>query len=206
MTRREADTPARGPRAPVSDAAVDACRRGDRDALERVFREECPALQRTIARMVGPGPDVDDLLQSTLVTAIGAFPRFRGQASVRTWLTGIAIRVVHGHLRRPDRTRRVPLQAITGEPASTEAPLDQRADARRRLERLHDHLDAIDPKQRIAFVLHVIEGRPIDEVAALVDATKTATRSRVFWARLRLMTRLRRDPWFHDVAPPGGEP
>lgn len=206
MTRREADTPARGPRTPVSDALIDACRRGDRDALEQVFRDESPALQHMIARLVGPGPDVDDLLQGTLVTAIGAFPRFRGEASVRTWLTGIAIRVVHAHLRRPDRTRRAPLQAIAGEPASTDAPIDQRVDARRRLERLHDHLDAIDPKQRIAFVLHVIEGRPIDEVAALVDATRTATRSRVFWARLRLMARLRRDPWFHDVALPGGEP
>ena len=73
------------------DASVlDACRRGERDALARVLRERGPMLQRLVTRLVGPGPDVDDLVQTTFVQAIRAFPRFRGEASVDTWLQRIA--------------------------------------------------------------------------------------------------------------------
>lgn len=193
--------PSLAPSSTEIERRIDACRRGDRDALGAVFRAEGPAIHRTISRLVGPGPDADDCLQLTFETAIGAFPRFRGEASIRTWLTGIAIRVVHAQLRRPARTRREPLTAA---PEATTADARPVVDARRRLARLQQHLDALDVKQRIAFVLHVVEGRSIDEIAALVDASKATTRSRVFWARVRLMKRLRRDPWFADV-PLGGE-
>ena len=62
------------------------------------------------------------------------------------------------------------------------------------VERLHHHLGALAPKLRIAFVLHVFEGLPIDEVSALVGASSITTRSRVFWARRRLLARAAKDP------------
>lgn len=175
---------------------VDACRCGDRNALGRVFASEAPALQRLIAHLVGPGPDVEDLLQTTLIAAVAGFPRFRGEAAIRTWLMGIAIRVVRQELQRPERRRRVPLDVVRIEEPADEVPPDRRVDARRRLERIYHHLGSVGAPQRIAFVLHVVEGRPIDEVAALMNASRTATKSRVFWARLRLMRRLRADRAF----------
>lgn len=195
MNRRPDPTP---PGTRPSDPLIAACRRGERTALEQVFRQESPQLARLIARVLGPHADADDVLQNTLVIAMGAFPRFRGEATVQTWLTGIALRVIKGHLRRPERTRRVHLEALP-ELEAPEVPADVRTDTRRRLERLYTHLEAIGPLKRIAFVLHVIDGLPIDEVASLVDASRAATKSRVFWARLRLMKRLRRDPLFNDV-------
>jgi DNA-directed RNA polymerase specialized sigma24 family protein len=66
--------------------------------------------------------------------------------------------------------------------------------------RLNHHLQAISPKKRIAFVLHVFEGLPIEEVAALTAASVTATKSRVFWARRELIKRAQRDPILRDIA------
>lgn len=192
-------TPESDPRTGVGDdpAVIDACRQGDRAALGRVFAAEAPGLQRLIAHLIGPGPDVEDLLQATLVAAIDAFPRFRGEAAVRTWLSGIAIRLVHHHLRRPDRKRRVPLDLVPEDVDEGHAAAPDRAlDARRQLARVYEHLATIGARQRIAFVLHVIDGRPIDEVASLMNASRAATKSRVFWARLRLLSRLRRDRAF----------
>jgi RNA polymerase sigma-70 factor (ECF subfamily) len=169
-----------------------------------VFRACAPALERQIARLVGPDADLEDLMQTTFVKAIGAFPRYRGEAPVQLWLASIAVHVVRDHLRRPDRRRRVPLQTLEGdaEPAAPAGTPDRQADTRRRLERLYHHLEAVGEKNRTAFILHVLDGRPIDEVAALVGASRVATKSRVFLARRALFARVAADPALADLLPP----
>jgi RNA polymerase sigma-70 factor (ECF subfamily) len=178
---------------------IDACRRGDKAALERVLRAHTPDLTRFLTRMIGPSADVDDLLQATLIATVSAFPRFRGEASVRTWMTRIAVNVVREHLRRPERTRKVSLELVADEPPSGAPGSDQIIDQRGRLERVYHHLNAIPAKQRVAFVLHVFEGRPMEEVAALTDASVTATKSRVFFARRALLARARKDARLRDL-------
>jgi DNA-directed RNA polymerase specialized sigma24 family protein len=69
-----------------------------------------------------------------------------------------------------------------------------------KIERLEQHLRALGPKKRIAFVLHVFEGMPLEEVAALMGAGLAATKSRVFWARRELMARAARDPLLRELA------
>ncbi|HEX2677371.1 MAG TPA: RNA polymerase sigma factor [Polyangiales bacterium] len=175
---------------------IEACRRGERAALHTVFVTHSPYLERLLGRVVGPSLEVQDLLQSTFLAAIGAFPRFRGEAHVRTWLARIAVRIAHEKLRSASHKRR----ADVGDPGerSDDTVRSEHAehdlDMRRRVARLHLHLDTIGPKKRIAFVLHVFEGHPIEEVAALTGASVTATKSRVFWARRELMKRASRDP------------
>jgi len=177
-----------------SPAVIDACRRGDRQALESVLRENAPVIERLLVRMIGPGADLEDLLQTTLIAVVQAFPRYRGEASVRTWMTRIAVNVVRQHLRRPYERRRVSLELVPAEPVDNSPVADRLADHRAKLERVFHHLEAIGPRKRVAFVLHVFEGHPIDEVAALMGASKSATKSRVFWARRALLARARKDP------------
>ena len=182
---------------------IEACRRGDRTALEVVLRPLVPAIERLIARLVPETADAEDLLQNTLAAAIVAFPKFRGDATVKTWLSRIATCQVQDHWRSPARRRRAGLEVVDGDLVAP-GRADAHAEARRRLDRLYEHLAAIGPRKRIAFVLHVIDGRPIDEVATIMGATVAATRSRVLWGRRALMARLRRDPLLADLAK-GGE-
>ena len=174
------------------DVDLDACRRGDRGALDAVFRAHAKGLARLLTRIVGPRADVEDLLQETFAAAITAFPKFRGEASVKTWLHRIAINVAQSFLRRPRHRREVELG---DEPASEEMSPEQRELSRK----LYEHLDAIDATKRITLVLYVIEGHSIDEIAAMMNAGKAATRSRILWARRKLMKRLRKDPAFAGV-------
>lgn len=180
----------------ADEPLVQACRAGRRDALEEVFRRHLRTLERLIRKLIGPSGDVDDLLQNTLLAAISAFPSFRGDAPVGAWLSGIAVRVVRDHLRRPERRRLSPLDALPPErePIALGAGPDHLTDHRRQLARLYGHLDRIDADKRVAFVLHVLDGHPIEEVAELVGASTTATKSRVFWARRKLLARVRKDP------------
>jgi RNA polymerase sigma-70 factor (ECF subfamily) len=181
---------------------IEACRQGDRRALEAVFSAHAPHLERLLARLVGPSLEVEDLVQSTFVAAIGAFPRFRGEAQVRTWLARIAIRIAQERLRRAEHRRRGDLPGLEESAADPHAPhgAEERGlDARRKVARLHEHLEMIAPKKRIAFVLHVFEGHALEDVAALTGASLTATKSRVFWARRELLKRAGRDPILRDL-------
>jgi RNA polymerase sigma-70 factor (ECF subfamily) len=186
------------PAAPAPAAAfdLDACRAGDRGALETVFRAHAPAIARLLRRLVGPSADVEDLLQETFAEAIVAFARFRGEAAVKTWLHRIAIHVAHAHLRRPRHRREVLLRDDTDQRSTGESPED-----RELARRLYEHLDAIGPDKRLALVLRVIEGHTVEEIAALTGTSRAATRSRIFWARRALMKRLARDPLFAGRQP-----
>jgi RNA polymerase sigma-70 factor, ECF subfamily len=192
----------KGPAAP-SPAQLAGCRRGDRAALEAVLGAHAPRLERLLARLVGPGADAEDLLQETFIEAITAFPRFRGDASVSTWLHRIAVHVAHRHLRRPQRRRTVSLEVVPGNERPDPAASPERGvELRRQLERLYGHLDRLSANKRIAFLLHVVDDRPIAEVAALMGATEAATKSRVFWARRALLARVARDPGLADLVAP----
>jgi RNA polymerase sigma-70 factor, ECF subfamily len=176
-------------------ALLDGCRRGERAALEVVFRAEAPVLERVLARIVASSADLDDLLQLTVEHAIRAFPAFRGEASVRTWLTRIAVRTAMHHLKHPSRKRRVAFEVIEGgqNDVSPSRPQHE-AEARARLATLREHLDKLEPKHRTAFVLFQVEGRAMEEVAALMDTNVSTTKSRVMYARRKLLARLAKDP------------
>jgi RNA polymerase sigma-70 factor (ECF subfamily) len=181
---------------------IEACRKGDRRALQAVFLAHAPYLERLLGRVVGSALEVEDLLQSTFLAAIHAFPRFRGEAQVRTWLARIAIRTAQDRLRSAAHRRRGAVSDLeeTDDPRALLAISESALDMRRGMSRLNVHLQAIAPKKRIAFVLHVFEGLPLEEVAALVGASVTATKSRVFFARRELLKRAQRDPVLREFA------
>ncbi|MFN0245364.1 MAG: RNA polymerase sigma factor [Kofleriaceae bacterium] len=195
-TSRDSDPAPAPARVPVEQ--LEACRRGERSALDAVFRAHAQGLARLLKRIVGPSADVEDLLQETFANAITAFPTFRGEASIKTWLHRIGVYVAHQHLRRPRHRREVALDdadAISRE--TTETP-----ETREVARRLYAHLGTLDATKRIALVLYAIEGHTVDEIAALMGAGRAATRSRIFWARRGLMRSMRRDPMFADKGTP----
>jgi RNA polymerase sigma-70 factor (ECF subfamily) len=184
----------------LDPATLRACRKGDRAALTAVFRAHAPRLEAVLRRVVGPSGDVEDLLQQTFAEAIGAFPRFRGDARVGTWLCSIAIHTAQRWLRNPGRRRAVALELVhEGALADRAVRPDDAADRRRLVARVYEALDGIAPKKRIAFILHALEDRPLDEVAVLMGATRMATKSRVYWARRELVRRVEKDPLLREL-------
>lgn len=178
-----------------------ACRQGDRVALERVLRSFAPILERQLLRLCMTAVDVPDLLQQTLVGAVRSFPKFRGDSSLRTWLTSIAIKVVQEHARRPDHRRLAPLTlaASDGRLRDDAAP-ERLIESRRRLERLLQVMAKLNPTNRTAYILYEVEGMPVREVAEALRISVVAAKSRIFLARRALMKASQRDPELQELA------
>lgn len=180
---------------------VEACRADDPKAIERLYRLHAGTVERTMLRIVGPTPDLEDLVQTTFLETIKTLGRFRGHASLKTWVTRIAVHVAHHHLRAGKVRRHVDLEVVEDtEFVAEHHDVGRGIDDRRLAQKLHALLDQIKPKKRIALLLFVVEGRPVEEVAALMGATQTATRSRVFFAKRELRALIAQDPELSDMA------
>jgi RNA polymerase sigma-70 factor (ECF subfamily) len=200
------------PELAADDPCLTGCRAGRPEAIETLFRTYGATVQGIIGRLVGPTPDFEDLVQTTFAEALGNLARFRGEAKLSTWLCGIAVNVAHHHLRAGKVRRHVPLELVTetGTRAGDRVPAlpalvapaiaDQTIDGRRLASRLHAACDRISPKKRIALLLYVMEDRSVEEIAALMRATQTATRSRMYFARRELRKLIRDDAELRELA------
>jgi RNA polymerase sigma-70 factor (ECF subfamily) len=170
-------------------------------AVAAMFKENCGTVERIISRLVGATTDLEDLVQTTFVEVMRAIGRYRGEASFKTWITSIAVHVAQHHLRSGHMRRHAPLELVPEARVATSSPnLEAQIDERRLSARLYALLDRIPARQRVALLLFTIDGRPVEEVAALMGASQTTTRSRVFFARRSLRTLIAADPDLSEMA------
>ncbi|MBP8809018.1 MAG: RNA polymerase sigma factor [Kofleriaceae bacterium] len=185
------------------DAALAArCASGDRAAQRDLFLRSRTAVHRTLFRVLGGNQDVEDLLQETYLAVFRSMGSYGGRASLTTWCCAIATNLALSHLRR---RRATPLAEIEVESDAPSA--DRLVRARNAVVRLYRALDRIDPVQRVAFALAVIDGRSMAEVAELTGASVPAVKTQVWRARKALDKRAAADPllreYLHDLA--GGD-
>jgi RNA polymerase sigma-70 factor (ECF subfamily) len=173
-------------------ALVAKARQGEAAAFRALFRLHVQRVNRIVYRLGGPAADVDDMVQSVFVEAFRSLPAFRGEALFSTWLSRIAVRVTMRAIKRP-ALRVVPLEDAD-EPRADEPGPERLVGARETLARLNTLLAALRPKRRVAFVLHVLEGYSMEEIAAIVNASVAAVKVRIHDARREIERRLRKEP------------
>jgi RNA polymerase sigma-70 factor, ECF subfamily len=178
---------------PMTDL-VERARTGDQASFRELFHLHAGRIHRTVYRLAGPSADIEDLVQTVFIDGFRSLPSFRGEALFSTWLTRIAVRVAL-RARKPAAARMVSLDAAGLEPVGNSDPASI-ADARRGLARLDAILAELSAKRRSAFVLHVLEGHSLEDVAAMLGASVAAIKVRVHDARGEIERRARRDPWF----------
>lgn len=173
-------------------ALASRCAAGDRDAQRALFREHRARVHATLYRVLGSNRDMEDLVQEAFLEVFRSLAGFRGDAKLATWIDRVTARTAYRYLARRPRPA-VHLEAVP-EPAAAGASAERRAIARDAVRRLYRHLDRLEPKYRVPFALHVIDGRPLRDVARITGASLVATKTRVWRARRELMRRAARDP------------
>ncbi len=74
-------------------------------AFEALVREHQSMVFRTLARMTGSGPHVEDLAQEAFLRLYRALPEFRGESAVTTYLYRIVVNVAQDEWKRRRRDR-----------------------------------------------------------------------------------------------------
>jgi RNA polymerase sigma-70 factor, ECF subfamily len=186
-------------RAPADLDLAERCVAGDRAAQKRLFDEHKRRIHGTLYRVLGSNAFMDDLLQEAFMNVYRSLRLFRGESSLATWIDRCTVRVAYAHITQR-RARAPHLELVTDVPAG-DPSAEQRALAREAARHLYVELEKMDPVQRMAFTLHVIDGRPLSEVAEIMEASLVATKTRVWRARRELERRARRDPILASFLP-----
>lgn len=166
------------------EALMAACSVGDRNALAALFRRHHARIHGFCARMLGDDPD--DLVQSTFLVAWRDASRFRGKASVRAWLLGIAANLVRRELRARRHARRAH-DTLHAEPLGIAPDPGRQVEDRQRITRLAEAIGRLPVDLREAFVLCTLEGLPGPEAARLLGIRPGTLWRRLHDARKRLL-------------------
>jgi RNA polymerase sigma-70 factor, ECF subfamily len=151
---------------------------GDSKALHELTDLHAQHLFGVAYHLTGRVPDAEDLVQETLMAAIGALRRFDGRAKFSTWLIGILIRQA-ALARRKKRRPEVPAEQEVRATASEKA--DRRMDVAAALATLSE-------EHREVVVLREFEAMSYDEIAAVLGVPRGTVESRLHRARQELRT------------------
>jgi len=167
------------------------CVLGERSAQDEVFRQQREHVHGTLYRILGSNADMDDLIQETFIEIFRSMASFRGEALLSTWVDRIAVRVAFAHIRRR-RAEGVRLSVVP-ELRSEDASVEERLMAREAARRLYAILDSVEERQRVAYTLHVIDGRSLEEVARIMEASVVTTKVRSWRAARYVEKRAKSD-------------
>jgi len=149
--------------------------------LADIYREHFEFVWRSLRRLGVPEHAIEDAAQDVFVVVARRLADFEGRSSLRTWLFGIAIRVVRTRRRSSWRHQRK-VDALAREPSPSADPI-ARQDAQRLLLRL---LDELSEDQRATYVLIELEGMTAVEVAEGLGANVNTIYTRLRAARNQL--------------------
>ena len=156
---------------------------------EAFFDEHYPEVFRFVASATGAsGADVEDLVQDTLLRAWRNRAQFRAEASLLTWVLGIARNVVRLRFRTLE-TRDRALRALAALETEVLPPdLLEDADLRRRVRRALDELGAAHAE---ALVRRYCDGWSVRRIAEEAGESEKAVESRLHRAREALREKLK---------------
>ncbi len=160
-------------------------------ALEGLYSRR---LYSTIFRITRNREDAEDVLQDTFLHAYLALRSFEGRSSVYSWLTRIAINSALMLLRKRRNHDEVCF-GLFGEPENDVPHLElldpclspeQICDQRQRCADIHRAIGRLDVNLREPLQVRMTRGSSVEEIAASLDITEAAVKSRLFRARMRL--------------------
>lgn len=166
--------------------------RNEPGAPAEVWDRFYPLVRRILSRAVGPGQDVDDLVQEVFLRLYRKLPTLRDPGSLKSFVLSITTRVIQGELRV--RWVRRWLGLFDDGELPDRAGDDTDLEAREALDRFYRILDRLSPKHRAAFVLRYVEGLELADVAAALDVSLATIKRWLPRISKRVFSQAQRDP------------
>lgn len=173
---------------------------GDPAATRRFLDRVWPTLSRVVNGVLGSRhPEVDDVIQQSLIAVLQALPAFRGECHPAGYASRIALHVAL-RARRNAALRRARNQSLVqisaAEPDAHWPGCDVTSERRKRA--LRDLLEDLPEEQADALALRVMLGWSLEDVAQATGAPLNTVRSRVRLAKEALRRRVEADPTLAD--------
>lgn len=178
------------------------CASGNSQAVRFLVKANNQRLFRSAWSILRNRDEAEDALQSCYAKALAAIGSFEGRSSLTTWLTRIAINEALAK-KRAQKRRRQHLEAEGVQVLETyreqlakgsQAPSPEAEAAREQLRAMLEQAVGKLPESfRTVFILHEIEGVPVEETAQILDLPEGTVKTRLMRARRKLQQMLAPD-------------
>ena len=144
----------------------------DIDLLARLYR---PRLLRFISAQVRDDDLAFTVVQDTLLKAYRNRAGFRGDCSINTWLSGIALNLIRDHARtekfkfwRRAESSAVDATDMQNHLRSSGSNAEETMVARQQVATVHETLGDLSPNQRAIFTMRFIEEMELSEISIVM--------------------------------------
>ena len=161
-------------------------------ASAAIWERFAPLVQRILYRAIGPGQDVDDLVQEAFLRLFRKLPSLRDPEALKSFVVAVSTRVLQAELRARWVKRWLGLSDDGRVPEAAAPGAD--LDAREALGRFYRLLDGLGAKHRAAFTLRYIEGLELSDVAAGVGVSLATIKRWLPRVTKRVYRQAERDP------------
>jgi len=180
-------------------ALVDALRRREPTAAERLVARYGDRAYRLAIRITGNAQDAEEVVQDAIWNAVRKIDTFRGRSAFGSWFYRIVSNAAYSR-RRPQASMEIPLEEVL--PAFDErgrhagvfrdwsSSVGDPAVQQQLREVLTAAFDELPPHYRAAIALRDVEGLSMAEVADALGISVTTAKTRAHRARLLLRKRL----------------
>lgn len=173
------------------------------EAFRIIIQRHNRRLYRLARAILRDGAEAEDVVQETYVRAFAGLEGFRGEATLATWLTRIALNEALGRKRRQrtnvdlatidsaeerDRVQVIPFPFAKAASDPEKAAAMQ--DVRRVLERA---IDALPDPFRVVLVMRDVEEMSVEETARQLSLRPQTVRTRLHRARKQLREAVRNE-------------
>jgi len=152
---------------------------GDLPAFERLYRENVRKVFGLCFRLSQDASLAEELTQEVFVKAWRKLSTFRGESAFSSWLYPMAVNVALSE-RRSRRRRDARIVPVEEPERMEPVPGTPKPEAGFDLERA---LATLPPGARAVFVLHDVEGRTHEEIAALLNLAAGTSKAQLHRAR-----------------------
>ena len=167
---------------------VEAARRGDLDAFDRLVARHQTRVFNVCRWIIGDDDEAADAAQEAFVRAFRFLPKFRGEAAFGTWLGHISTNVARDFAQKQKSAPR-PFSTLASdedpdfEPVSDAISPTEKLLKAERQRAVQQALSQIPTHFRVVLVLYDLQGHSYEECAAQLDLPLGTVKSRLSRAR-----------------------
>jgi len=164
---------------------VRAAKNGDKNAFKELIKKYEHQVAATVIGMLGNCPEAEDVGQETFIRLYQSLDKFRGEASLGTYLTRIAINLSLNELKRRQQKRG---RFFSRADEVVESIPDKNNQKQRKelKDIVHMGIRKLDPKYRTVVVLRLIDGYSTQETALILKLPVGTVLSRLARAQMKL--------------------
>ena len=167
---------------------------GEEPAIRAILQANNRRLFRIARGILRNDSEAEDVVQETYVRALTHLRGFRGDSSLSTWLSRIAMNEAMGRLRgqhlllqRDSLLQQHPEAEIIQFPGASASSDPEKSMAQREIQRFVEHaIDELPEPFRLVFIARVMEEMNVEETAQLLGLKPETVKTRLHRARAML--------------------